>query len=100
MYTLILSDGTKIENLTMNGDSFVSPERLDESIFRDNLDELTIIHDDTREIRRNVEYTGQLQGVDGWYFSFADIPAQELVNKTVDTLASVLNIMMGVGSDD
>ena len=99
MYTLILTDGTRIENLTMNGDSFVSPEPIDEAIFRDNLVELTIIHDDVEEIRRNVEYTGQLHGPDGWYFSFADIPQQELVNKTVDALASVLNIMMGVNNN-
>lgn len=100
MYTLILSDGTKIENLELNGDSFVSKERIDESVFTDNLTELTVIHDDVKEIRCNVEYTGQTHGPDGWYFSFAEIPAQELLNRHVNTLVSVLNIMMGVGSDD
>lgn len=103
MYTLILADGTKIENLALNGDSFVSKERIDETVFQDNLSTLTIMHDEETEVRHNLEYTGQLEGADGWYFSFADIPPQEVVNRNVNELlgsmASILNIMMGVSND-
>ena len=88
----------------MNGDSFVSEERIDETMFQDNLSTLTIMHDGETVVRRNVEYTGQLEGPDGWYFSFADIPPQEVVNRNVNELlgsmASVLNIMMGVKTDE
>ena len=104
MYTLTLADGSQIKNLEMNGDSLISKNRVDESLFAGNLSEITISDGDTTEVRHNVEYTGQLQGPDGWYFSFAEIPAQQLVNKTVDgelgALASVLKIMMGVSDDD
>ena len=104
MYTLILADGTKIENLALNGDSFVSAERIDEAVFQGNLSTLTITHDGETEVRRNVEYTGQLEGPDGWYFSFADIPSQEVVNRNMnellDSMASILSIMMGVSNDE
>lgn len=104
MYTLTLADGTKIENLVLNGDSLISKEQVDESLFDGNLSVITISDGETVEVRRNVEFTGQLHGPDGWYFGFAEIPAQELVNKAVnemlDSMTSVIGIMMGVSNDD
>lgn len=35
-YTITLADGQKISNLEMNGNNFVSEERVDESIFDGN----------------------------------------------------------------
>lgn|GEM_PF-3536781 len=37
MYTITLSDGRKLENLTVNGTNFVSKTKVDEEIFQNNL---------------------------------------------------------------
>lgn len=47
---ITLNDGTVIENLTQNGDCFVSEDEIDSSIFTsDALSSVTIIDDDGNE---------------------------------------------------
>lgn len=43
MYSIKLSDGTEIKNLELNGNNFTSDTIIDESIFENNLDKVTII---------------------------------------------------------
>lgn len=43
MYSIKLSDGTEIKNLELNGNNFISDTIIDESIFENNLDKVTII---------------------------------------------------------
>lgn len=42
MYTITLNDGSKIENLTLNGNNFVSDKMIDDSVFADNLNHVEI----------------------------------------------------------
>lgn len=42
MYTITLSDGKKLENLTLNGNNFISDMVIDDSFFKDNLDRVEI----------------------------------------------------------
>ena len=37
MYTITLANGTKLTGLDMNGTNYVSKEKVDETIFKDNL---------------------------------------------------------------
>lgn len=42
MYRITLHDGTVVENLRLNGDTFISDTAVDKSIFAGNLKSLTI----------------------------------------------------------
>ena len=42
MYTITLSDGTKLTNLNLNGNNYISNEPIEDSIFEGNLDTVTI----------------------------------------------------------
>lgn len=42
MYTITLSDGKKLENLTLNGNNFISDMVIDDSFFKENLDHVEI----------------------------------------------------------
>lgn len=42
MYTITLSDGKKLENLTLNGNNFISDIVIDDSFFTGNLDRVEI----------------------------------------------------------
>ena len=42
MYTVTLSDGTKIENLSMNGNNFVSKDKITEAMFTDKLSKVIV----------------------------------------------------------
>lgn len=45
MYTITLNDGTKIENLTMNGNNFITNESITREIFSGNLKHVKIESD-------------------------------------------------------
>lgn len=42
MYTITLNDGTKLENLELNGNNFIAPGIIEDSVFEGNLDTVTI----------------------------------------------------------
>lgn len=45
MYSVKLADGTEIKNLELNGNNFISDTIIDEAIFENNLDKVTILEE-------------------------------------------------------
>lgn len=45
-YSVTLSDGTKLDNLALNGNNFVSSAKLTEADFKNKLSKVTITEDD------------------------------------------------------
>lgn len=43
MYSVKLADGAEIKNLELNGNNFISDTIIDETLFENNLDKVTII---------------------------------------------------------
>jgi len=68
----------------MNGNNLVSKNQVDESLFEDNLSTVTITEEGETIVLHDAMYTGQREFDDGWYFSFTEIPPQELVNISVN----------------
>lgn len=46
MYKVILADGTELKDLELNGNNFVSNTAVDDEIFKDNLENVTIMDDE------------------------------------------------------
>ncbi len=46
MYTITLSDGAKLENLTLNGNNFITSQEISEDTFRGKLSHVNIDCDD------------------------------------------------------
>lgn len=42
MYVITLNDGTKLENLELNGNNYISETIIEDSVFENNLDVVTI----------------------------------------------------------
>jgi len=67
MYTIILQNETKLEKLTLNGNNFISPKLIDDSVFDDNLGTVTIINHEEGKTEthndmvlvQNVSYDGK-----------------------------------------
>lgn len=51
-YTITLADGRKLTGLSKNGDNFVSSEKVDETIFKDNLSTMKVSDGETEETFR------------------------------------------------
>lgn len=101
-YTITLADGRKLTSLGMNGNNFVSPEKVDESIFKDNLSIMTVSDGETETVYHNAELIQQQKWADGsWYLAFREKTAQELametLNKiTADNTSSVTDLQMAL----
>lgn len=94
--TITLADGTVLENLGMNGNNFISEEKIEDSVFEDNLDrveiydgateETTILHD--AELVQNVKYDEE------YWFVFREKSSQELdleaINDAIIELAEII----------
>ncbi len=93
-FTITLSDGTKLTELELNGNNFVSKTEVTEDTFRGKLGRVIITGDaETDEVgiigeHYNMElvqiahYTQAVHGVsDGWYFVLREIPAEELEKR-------------------
>lgn len=100
MYELKLADGTKLENLGLNGNNFISATKLDESIFVGNLSTLTITGENETEVMHNASFMGQHEEADGWYFSFRELTPQEIFNATTQSKMEYLAMMTDVDLEE
>lgn len=77
-YTITLADGRKLTGLSKNGDNFVSSEKVDETIFKDNLSTMKISDGETEETFENMVFIQQMEWADGtFYLAFREQTPQE-----------------------
>lgn len=96
IYKIILADGAEIENLTLNGDNFISKTRIAAEMFLDNCSPVIISDGDNNEIHENVELV-QLSEMNGEYwFVLRDIPTDELEKIKMQSDIEYIAMMAGV----
>lgn len=112
MYTIKLADGRLIENLDLNGNNYISDEKIDDSVFADNLShvEVTNTEDGTVEKYDDMFLVQNIQvGHQFWFIleekdmqtkAFEKIAASLSDNETSITnmevaLAEVFEMMVG-----
>ena len=84
-YTITLADGRKLTGLGKNGDNFVSSEKVDETIFKDNLSVMTVSDGKTETVYHNAELIQQQEWFDGsWYLAFRELTESEQKEKAVN----------------
>ena len=49
MYTITLNDATKLKNLELNGNNYIAESAVENSVFENNLDTITITDGETAE---------------------------------------------------
>jgi len=77
-YTITLADGQKLTGLSKNGDNFVSSEKVDETIFKDNLSTMKVSDGETEETFENMVFIQQMEWADGtFYLAFREQTPQE-----------------------
>lgn len=84
-YAVILSDGTVINNLRLNGNNYVSDTELTEDDFSGKLDGVTITASSGEtEEHANMELIQVKQYDNEWWFILRDIPEAELKAASMD----------------
>lgn len=89
LYSLILTDGTELSGLQINGNNYVSDTRIDESIFLGNLSTLIIRGGGKETILHNAELIQQVHNPEadppGWYLCFRELLEDELRRPAIDS---------------
>lgn len=96
IYTITLKDGTRIENLRMNGNNFISQEQINPEIFDGNLGEVTINDGENDEAHENMGLVQVTQMGDEYWFVLRDIPASEIANEKLRSDLDYLAMMADV----
>lgn len=100
LWKITLSDGTKIENLRLNGNNYISEAKLTEDDFKGKLSKVTIEgSEDGQEIKKEYEHMELVQIVhykDGYYFILRELSAAELkeikMQSDIEYLAMMTDI--------
>lgn len=98
-YTIRLADGTELTGLTKNGNNYVSENKIDESIFENNLTEMVVSDGETETTYHYVELIQQVKYSDGWYLLFRELSKQEIREKTLKAKLEYLAMMTDVNID-
>lgn len=97
-YSVTLSDGTVIENLTMNGNNFVSKKELTPDIFVDNCS--TVIVSDGIESKTydNMEFVQLTMSPDAteYWFILRELSAAEMAQIKLQSDLEYIAMMTGV----
>ena len=96
MATVILADETRLADLELNGDNFISEEELTEDMFENNLSPVIIDTEDGRTTHQHMALV-QITHPDGrWWFVLRDITDAELreakIRGDIDYIAMMTDV--------
>ena len=92
-YTIVLYDGTIIDNLTLNGNNFISPIDVGEDkLTVSNLSRITI----NGEIYTDMILHNYWQDTDGWHIIISEATPQEKFAEEITAKIDYLAMMGGI----
>lgn len=95
-YTITLSDGSVLDNLTMNGNNFISKYKIDKKLFENNCSPVTISDGTTVDIHEHMDLV-QISILDNEYwFSLRDLSFDEIENIRIWSAVEYLSMMLGI----
>ena len=97
IYKITLGDGTEISNLKLNGNNFISTEKIEESEFADNCSPVTISDGTTETVRPNMELVQIVEQIPGEYwFVLRDISEEEFARIKMQSDIAYIAMMSNV----
>lgn len=100
MISITLSDGTILDNLTLNGDNFISINKIDESIFENNLSPTIINIDGIETVHSHMNLLQIKKYGYEWWFVIQDISEQELRDNRIQSQLDYIAMMVDIDLED
>lgn len=99
MYTVKLKDGTELKNLTLNGNNFIAESIIEDTVFKDNLETVTITDEETGTsethknmvLVQNVSYDEERS----WFILGEESKDDKAITDLQVALAEVYEMMLG-----
>ena len=82
-WTVALTDGTKLENLTLNGNNFISDTELTSEMFEGKFSKVTATDGDNTIEWNNAELVQITHPDSRWWFILREIPEETLYKAAV-----------------
>lgn len=95
-YTITLADGTVLDNLKLNGNNYISPTPLSDSVFRDNCSPVLISDGTVEECHDDMELVQIVENSGKYWFVLRDLSERELVDMQMRSDIEYLAMMAGV----
>lgn len=96
-YSVTLSDGTKLDNLALNGNNFVSSVKLTKDDFKNKLSKVTITDDDGKTKDYTDMVLVQVTQVGGESWFILGEKAQDEVSKLQAAVATLTDVILQGG---
>lgn len=97
IYKITLGDGSEISNLKLNGNNFISTEKIEESVFADNCYPVTISDGITETVHPNMELVQIVEQIPGEYwFVLRDISEEEFARTKMQSDIAYIAMMSNV----
>lgn len=94
MYTITLQDGTRLENLELNGNNFISCDILSDTVFADNLRTVTISDGENTDTYTDMKLMANRVWDGKSWFVLAEKTVQELQEEAREKELSELRQTM------
>jgi hypothetical protein len=96
IYDIILSNGTEIKGLRLNGNNFISKNAVSPEVFKENCSPVVIATGFQNELHENMELV-QITEMNGEYwFVLRDLTPGELTNMKMQSDIEYVAMMSGV----
>lgn len=102
-WTLTLADGTSIEGLELNGNNFISDEKIDEAIFDGNCSKVICTSSAGEEVtieNAELQQQRQYQDVPGYWLSFRTKAADEIRYEGLQSQIDYLSMMTDTAMEE
>lgn len=84
MYTITLADGTKLENLELNGNNYIAEGVIEDSVFEGNLDTVTITDGETTDTFTNMRLMSNIVREGRSWFVLGEKSAQQIKEEAME----------------
>lgn len=86
MYTITLANGTKLENLELNGNNYISETVIEDSVFEGNLDTVEISDGSTTETFTDMRLMSNIVHDNHSWFVLGEKSAQQKAMERIEKL--------------
>lgn len=98
MYTITLADGTKLENLELNGNNYIAEGVIEDSVFEGNLDTVTITDGETTETFTDMRLMSNIVRDERSWFVLGEKSAQqkkeEAMAKQIAEMQKAMTVLL------
>ena len=96
MYKITLADGTVLDSLQLNGNNFISTQKIEKSVFEGNLSPVTISDGESESVHDNMNLVQLLESDVQTWFILRDYSEDELREMKMQSDIAYLAMMTGV----